>query len=79
MTEQRPFWIIWNPNHTATPQNRYPSRAAAQRVARAMAERHSGTGAYFYVMKAQSCHQKQVEMCDFILQQFGERTVGISA
>lgn len=75
----RPFWIIWNPLNPSTPQHQYPSRASAQRVARAMAAKHSATGAYFYVMKAQSCHQMQGDMCDFILQQFGERTAGVAA
>jgi hypothetical protein len=70
MIDEPPFWIIWNPEHPATPTTRYMKRWHAQAAARAMAEK-IGQGSVFYVLKAQSCHQRQLRMCDFIMSEWG--------
>lgn len=66
MTEA-PFWLVWNPDGKIDPQVRYPSRNSATKAARKMAIKCAHDGAYFYVLKAQSCHQMQIGMADFWL------------
>lgn len=46
------FWLIWNPDHSTPPQQRYPTRQAANRAAECMARLYPGQT--FYVLKAQS-------------------------
>lgn len=62
-----PFWIVWA---IGLPFNetRYLSRKEAQRVARAIAK-----DSFYetYVLKAQSCHQQQMELIDFVMVPFG--------
>ena len=57
---ESPFWLVWNPDHPSPPKKRYPTRQEAQRVARALAAKHSGTSAQVFVLKAQSYHQIRV-------------------
>jgi hypothetical protein len=71
MIDEPPFWMVWNPDHPETPKTRYPTRAAAQSAARKMAEKFAYLGAVFFVLKAQSAHQRQVQMCDFIMSEWG--------
>ena len=65
------FWIVWNPFGEKPPKTRYPSRKAATFAARAMAKKYASTGYYFYVMKAQSCHQQQMGMLEEIIAPWG--------
>jgi hypothetical protein len=65
------FWIVWNPSSETPPRVQYKTRKAAQYAARKMAEEYAHEGAYFYVMKAQSCHQVQGTMTDFIIAAWG--------
>jgi hypothetical protein len=65
------FWIVWNPYSEAPPRVRFTTRKAAQHAARRMAEEHAREGAFFYVMKMQSCHQVQGGMVDFITAPWG--------
>jgi len=65
------FWIVWNSFSESPPKIQYPTRKAAQFAARAMAEQYANKGDYFYVMKAQSCHQRQAAMCDFLIAPWG--------
>ena len=84
MTAEAPFWIVWNPitntvftERTACPSDpiignaaKFKTRKAATRKAQELA-RCSTDGTFFYVMKAQSCHQQQLGMADFILVPWG--------
>lgn len=70
MIDEPPFWIVWNPEHPATPTTRYRTRGMAQAAARQMADRYAN-GSVFYVLKAQSCHQRQIKMQDFIMSEWG--------
>lgn len=71
MIDEPPFWIVWNPDHPRTPRERYKTRKAAQWAARYMADMFAHEGAVFYVMKAQSFHQRQVGMCDSVMSEWG--------
>lgn len=66
--DEKPFWLTWNPSHPKTPEVRHGTRNSAMFTARMMAARHANEGAAFYVLKAQSVHQMQLQMCDFMLQ-----------
>lgn len=65
---EAPFWIVWNPKHAGpiSLDKKYYTRKAATKAARSLARVGAATGAYYFVMKAQSCHQEQVDMVDFI-------------
>lgn len=65
------FWVIWNPYSETPPTVRFPTRGAAQYAARQMADKYAHEGAYFYVLKAQSCHQRQQKMEDFMIARWG--------
>ena len=65
------FWIVWNPMSPYPPTIRYPRRKDAQGAARAMAKKYAHEGAYFYVMKAQSCHQMQGGIANFMIAPWG--------
>lgn len=66
-----PFWMVWGPEHPFD-ETQYRTRKEAQRVARRLAAEHAvRDGSYFYVLKAQSCHQDQGRMVDFIFVPFG--------
>jgi hypothetical protein len=71
MIDHPPFWVVWNPDHPVTPQKRFATRKSAQYEARRMAEKFSHEGAVFYVLKAQSCHQRQLQMCDWLMGEWG--------
>lgn len=71
MIDEPPFWIVWNPDHPAAPKVTYPTRGAATRAAKAMAERHANEGATFFVLKAQSWHQRQVGMVNCLMADWG--------
>jgi hypothetical protein len=71
MIDESPFWVVWNPEHPATPTVRYPTRGAATRAAKNMAEKHAHEGATFYVLKAQSYHQQQIVMQTWTMSEWG--------
>jgi hypothetical protein len=71
MIDQPPFWMVWNPDHPATPKVRYPTRQAATYAARKMASTFAHEGAVFYVLKAQSAHQRQAKVEDWIMAEWG--------
>lgn len=71
MIDHPPFWVVWNPDHPDTPQKRYTTRKAAQYEARRMADKFSHIGGVFYVLKAQSCHQRQGRVEDWIMVEWG--------
>lgn len=71
MIDEPPFWVVWNPDHPETPKQRYQTRQAAQAAARLMAKKFAHLGAVFYVLKAQSCHQQQMKVQDFIMSEWG--------
>lgn len=71
MIDEPPFWVVWNPDHPVTPTKRWHTRGSAQREARKLAEIFAHEGAVFYVLKAQSCHQRQVCMQDWVMSEWG--------
>lgn len=71
MIDEPPFWVIWNPHHPMPPTSMHKSRASATREAKRMAAKFAHEGAYFYVLKVQSCHQMQGKMINTLMSDWG--------
>lgn len=57
---EKPFWLVWNPDHPTTPRVRYDNQKTAEAVAARMAK-DIGLGAVFYVLQGKCAYQHQVK------------------
>ncbi len=59
MSQEQPFWIIWSEDGPTPPKVKHYSEAAANMVAKQMAQRYPN-GNIFHVMRGERCFQQQI-------------------